>query len=75
MLSTVLLVALAYAGLLALSFVLAFPGGFVLMTAWNLSVAEIFGWPQVTFWQAYWLTFLLSFVKTATPTTFERVGK
>lgn len=35
------------------------PFGFVWMVAWNSSVALIFGWPHIDYWQAYWLSVLL----------------
>lgn len=31
----------------------------LIMLAWNGSVAEIFGWPQLNYGQAFWLTVLI----------------
>ena len=38
---------------------------FVLMVAWNVVVPPVFGWPELTFWQAFALSVLLNVVAGA----------
>ena len=42
----------AITGILALAALVAFIGGEIVMRLWNWLLPPIFGWRQVTFWQA-----------------------